>query len=299
MQSRDLLDARAAYFMAVVEEGSFSAAARKLMVSQPAVSQQVAQLESLAKAPLLDRSGYRPSPTEAGRKLYNALRVAEDALAPAASALPADGPAVTIGFTGTTQNQGLLNFTKAFRAAHPDIAISFRKASFDGCRDLLLKREIDCCFGIGATFSEVPNIATARLFECELCVICSHDNPLAACGSLTPADIANQPLVVLSPEYGRNFNRAFMEDLRADGVSRNVAKTVGSYEELVLDVSIGEGIAITSRECVDEREVAVLPYVCSNASSDYVVAWLGGDRAPSVETFIEAAKAFFAGESMV
>lgn len=295
MRSRELLDARASYFMAVVEEGSFSAAARKLRVSQPAISQQVTRLEALIGTPLLDRSAYRPTPTEAGRKLYKALATADDAIARATDGAGPDRSCLTIGFTGASQNQELLEFVRGWRAKHADVDVTFRKASFDGGRELLLGGEVDCCFGIGSTYSHVPGIITEKLFDYELCVICSHDNPLAKRRSVAPADIADQPFVVLAPDYGKEFHRNFMDNLRADGLRPNIVRSVESFDELVLDVSIGEGIAVVSREVVNEREVAVLPLVNTKANSTYVVARLPKNEKPSLLCLIGDSKSFFEG----
>src|SRR6478672_2078952 len=59
-----------AAFCAVVERKSFSQAAERLGVTQPAVSLQVRSLEQRLGQQLLDRSGRRVEPTEAGRRLY-------------------------------------------------------------------------------------------------------------------------------------------------------------------------------------------------------------------------------------
>lgn len=59
-----------AAFCAVVERKSFSQAAERLGVTQPAVSLQVRALEKRLGAQLLDRSGRRVEPTEAGLRLY-------------------------------------------------------------------------------------------------------------------------------------------------------------------------------------------------------------------------------------
>src|ERR671934_3153465 len=59
-----------AAFCAVVERESFSQAAVRLGVTQPAVSQQVRALEKRVGRQLLDRSGRRVVPTEAGLRLY-------------------------------------------------------------------------------------------------------------------------------------------------------------------------------------------------------------------------------------
>src|SRR4029450_979716 len=59
-----------AAFCAVVERKSFSEAAERLGVTQPAVSQQIRSLEERVGQQLLDRSGRRVEPTEAGNRLY-------------------------------------------------------------------------------------------------------------------------------------------------------------------------------------------------------------------------------------
>ncbi len=62
-------------FEAVVTEGSFQAAAEKLLRSQPTVSSSVKNLETQLQLGLLDRSGYRVALTEAGRSFYERTRV--------------------------------------------------------------------------------------------------------------------------------------------------------------------------------------------------------------------------------
>jgi DNA-binding transcriptional LysR family regulator len=62
-------------FEAVVTEGSFQAAAERLLRSQPTVSSSVKNLEAQLRLSLLDRSGYRVTLTEAGRSFYERTRV--------------------------------------------------------------------------------------------------------------------------------------------------------------------------------------------------------------------------------
>jgi DNA-binding transcriptional LysR family regulator len=62
-------------FEAVVTEGSFQAAAEKLLRSQPTVSASVKNLEAQLRLSLLDRSGYRVVLTDAGRSFYERTRV--------------------------------------------------------------------------------------------------------------------------------------------------------------------------------------------------------------------------------
>src|SRR3954464_994373 len=63
-----------AAFIAVVERRSFSQAAEQLGVTQPAVSLQIRSLEKRLGLQLLDRSGRRVEPTEAGRRLFRSAQ---------------------------------------------------------------------------------------------------------------------------------------------------------------------------------------------------------------------------------
>src|SRR5216110_3480222 len=89
-----------AAFCAVVERRSFSKAAEKLGVTQPAVSLQIRSLEKRLGQQLLDRSGRRVEPTEAGLRLYRGaqrlLAVEEQVLAEVA--LEAAGDELTWSF---------------------------------------------------------------------------------------------------------------------------------------------------------------------------------------------------------
>ena len=58
------------YFIAVVEQGSFSKAAKKFYLSQSAISQQITQLENEIGVILFDRSGYKPKLTNQGKVFY-------------------------------------------------------------------------------------------------------------------------------------------------------------------------------------------------------------------------------------
>src|SRR6202044_305503 len=58
------------YFVRIVEAGSFSQAARTIHVAQPALSQQIAELEASLGIPLLQRSARGVRPTVAGEKFY-------------------------------------------------------------------------------------------------------------------------------------------------------------------------------------------------------------------------------------
>ena len=68
------------YFVAVLEEGSFSAGAERVNATQSGLSMQVRQLEDLYQVKLMNRSSTGVTPTEAGKRFYNdAVRVLRSA----------------------------------------------------------------------------------------------------------------------------------------------------------------------------------------------------------------------------
>src|SRR5690348_17329774 len=115
-------------FCEVVERKSFSQAAERLGVTQPAVSLQVRALEKRLGTQLLDRSGRRVEPTESGRKLYNAaqrlLQLEEEIVADLAA--DATGELTGTFAIGASTGPGgvmLSTLLCEFAEAHPDLHV--------------------------------------------------------------------------------------------------------------------------------------------------------------------------------
>ncbi len=289
MQDRELLSTGLVYFMAAAEEGSFSAAARRLYLSQPAISMKISQLERSIGRPLFDRSTQKPQLTETGRQLY-ATACAMQREAAAFLAEAASHPAsLTIGFTGAAENPELLCFVQAFRRRHPDISLEFRKGSFEEGRRQLLAGTVDCCFGLADTFTSRDRIRCRKLFMNELCVICSFDSPFAEKQCLSPADIAHARFLALDRSYGQGFHNQFLKNLTADGIEPAGIDYVQSFDELVVAVSLGRGIAIISRNLVHATEVAMQSLVDTHAESWYAAIWRDGQAGPTLALFLEEA----------
>jgi DNA-binding transcriptional LysR family regulator len=114
-------------FVTVVDAGSFSAAARRLKLGQPAVSKAVAQLEERLGARLLLRSTRGLAPTDAGQRFYDhALRAIDEAeLAEQAVRESADGLSgrLRIGAAVTFARLHVLPALKSFLDQHPSLSI--------------------------------------------------------------------------------------------------------------------------------------------------------------------------------
>ncbi|GAA0949158.1 LysR family transcriptional regulator [Pseudonocardia zijingensis] len=134
-------------FVAVVEEGGLSAAARRLHVSQPAVSQTVAALERQLGVPLLVRSSTGVKPTDAGRTLLAEARAVlarhDEAVATMARHLADGAEALRIGVPLELPVGLLSGPLAALRDAHPATRTQLRHLSTAAQRDALRAGELD------------------------------------------------------------------------------------------------------------------------------------------------------------
>ncbi len=137
-------------FIGVIEAGSFSAAARRLNVGQPAVSKSIAQLEERLGVRLLLRSTRGLTPTDAGQKFYErAKRVIEEAdeaeLAVRISGASLSGR-LRVCAPVTFARLRIVPSMKAFLAAHPDLTL---EVVLDDRHIDLLEEGIDVALRMG------------------------------------------------------------------------------------------------------------------------------------------------------
>lgn len=294
----DMLERKIKYFIAVAEAGSFSAAARKLFLSQSALSQQVSLLEEELGIRLLDRSGYRPVLTDAGKKYYQFCREAEDRYHELLSALKAQNAKsmIRIAFTGAYENKELIRLTSYFRKQHENVSFSYVEGTFSENAEDLQNGSVDVAFGLKSSFEKVPGIVTKELYRYRMCVIMSFDHTLAGRKVLTPKDLKREKFVVLSRRFGRDFYRQFMKSFGCDGGSRDqIVKETDTFDELLVSVSIGEGIGIVSTNVADDSAVRSIPLQDSHHHATYVIAY--PEAAPGSSTilqdFISATELYF------
>jgi DNA-binding transcriptional LysR family regulator len=236
-------------FADVIELGSFSAAAARLNLTQPAVSQQVRQLEARLGVRLIERVGRRATPTAAGRDLLQHARAIDAAVAAAREAMAAHAGG-TVGrvrlATGATACLYLLPaMLRALRSRFPSLEIV---VSTGNTPDILKSLEDNA---IDVAFVTLP--APGRMFQVtpvlddELVAIFPADRREVP-RSVTPAALAQLPLVLYEP---RGNSRRLVDDwfLRA-GLSLKPVMELGSTEAIKELVGAGLGCGVLPRLAV-------------------------------------------------
>ncbi len=120
------------YFVAVFEEGSFSAGAQRVNATQSGLSMHVRQLEDRYQVQLLNRSSTGVTPTEAGKRFYNdAVRVLHSASEAEANLKALSGAVtghITVGLMPTFTRAVLGPAMVRFVNDYPNVKISVREA---------------------------------------------------------------------------------------------------------------------------------------------------------------------------
>lgn len=187
------------YFLAVAEEENLSAAARRLYLSQPALSRAIAHLEAELGVQLFDRSSNRIVLNENGRQFAHYLGRAEQELDNGVRSMRRQLSAETGDIAMSTSTHGVLSQPlTAYLLAHPALHLRQYIQSARQMQEMLLAREID--FAITSARFSVPEIRWEPLLHDEFLVYVHEDHPLAGRREVEFAALARERLIFY--DYG-------------------------------------------------------------------------------------------------
>jgi DNA-binding transcriptional LysR family regulator len=241
-------------FCTVVERASFSRAARALGVTQPAVSQQVSALEKRIGTQLLDRSGRRVVPTDAGTRLYRGaqrLLALEEQLLIELS-IPDYGPlsgTLEIGASTGPAAIVLPLLLGEFHQANPTLDIRLSVHDTQTVVSLVAERELE--LGIVGAARRRRSVDFEPFFSDEVILVCPPDHPSA--GTTMGLDELRQLPLVLMQE-GAGVRQLLEDELRRQGArlrDLNVELVLGLQESVRSAVQAGFGVTFISRRAVE------------------------------------------------
>jgi DNA-binding transcriptional LysR family regulator len=284
-------------FCAVVERRSFSQAAEKLGVTQPAVSLQVRALEQRLGQKLLDRSGRRVEPTEAGRRLYRSAQRMLALETQLLNEVSADDGALTgtlaIG-ASTGPGAHLVPLLLCdFQQQHPELHVALSIWDTQTVIDRVAERDVE--LGVVGALRRRRSLEFEPLVRDEivLAVPPGHD---AAGGTLSVDELREETVIVM--QEGAGVRQVIEEELRRAGLRlRGVDPKLelGLQESVKSAVAAGYGVAFISRTAI-EGELAAGSIAAARvegiepARQIYVVRVRGRAQTRAAEAFLAFAK---------
>jgi DNA-binding transcriptional LysR family regulator len=250
-------------FLAVARLESFTAAAREVYLSQPAVSRQIAALEKALGVRLFERLGKSAHMTAAGRavlpefrRIVGDLTLVEEAVKHFESG--ARG-ALRIGASATPGLYVVPRTLARFQRHFPGVELEYFVSNTKRVEEMVIENAIDIGF-VGGTITD-PALLVERLIQDEIVCFASRGHPLARRSRIAPADLGRETLVMR--EEGSSTGRLFKSWLLAGGGRIGRVIDLGCPEAIKTIVAAGLGVGCLSRFGLEDefsrKHLVILP----------------------------------------
>lgn len=282
----------------IAETGTFTAAARAMQVAQPALSRRISRLERELGGRLFDRLPRHAAPTALGEALASAAartlaevdRAREEALA------IARGAAGRIRMSSLAGGiPALAQGIARFQERHEEVALEVRTLDAEAAVLALHEREIDIATVPGSALE--PSMRSRRLARWRVVLAVRPDHTFAKKRSVTIAQLAEEPLLMLAPEF---MVTRHVANLATRTGLRLWVRLRDATPEAVLSLARrGWGVGVLPDSVRIPSDVTAVPLARAGTSADfdYVVAWIADRTLPAaaadlIETLVRETAAF-------
>ena len=240
-------------FLSVVREGSFSAAAKALYRTQPAVSQTVKKLEDEIGRPLFDRSSRRGVLTDAGRVLVDhaerLLNLRQRTLSALDDVRQLRGGRLTVAANELTCLY-LLPVLHEYRQLYPDVHITVQRAL--GSRVPAQVLDYGADFGMLTFRPDTSALHSIVVYHDELAFVVPPSHPLARRDKVSIRELASESFVahhVSSP-----YRQKVIDTFRKRRIELRMPVEMPTIDAIKKFVAMGNGVALLPGVTV-EREL--------------------------------------------
>ena len=239
----------------MVERKSFSHAAERLGVTQPAVSLQVRSLEKRLGTRLLDRSGRRVEPTEAGQRLYRLAQrmlTLEDQLLEEVSSADAVGVLrgeLALGASTGPGGTVVPVLLGEFQREHPELSVALSISDTNRVIEQVAERELE--LGIVGASPRHRGVVFEPFFRDEVILVVPPGHRFAG-KEISLADLRGEPLILM--QEGAGVRQVIEHELRNGPVrlrDLDVHLELGLQESVKSAVAAGFGVTFISRSGVE------------------------------------------------
>ena len=230
------------YFIALVEAGSFRAAAERCGISQPSLSVQLANLERLLDLQLVERGRGGAVPTPAGREVLErarGIRAGMQEIMDLSAVLRSGlGGTIRFGASATLGPYLLPHVVARLHQLYPELKLYIREGPPRALVEELTQGEHDIVL---VHLPTPPGAFDAmRLFREPLELVAARDHPLAGKACVERSDLSGQRVLTLGPSYALHQQIADLCDLMGATLHRDYEGT--SLDALRLMAGMGMGV---------------------------------------------------------
>lgn len=286
-------------FLAIAEAKTFTAGARRVNVTQAAISMQIRQLEEEVGLQLFTRTPRRVILTEAGEYLLERarkiLREHDAAVAEIAEVAGAEYGRLRIGSaSGTFAMNQLPTIMQSLKQKFPNSELTVGSGTSERLVDRIMHGELDTAF-VSLPVDNL-NISTESLFSDEIVAIANPKHPLAKEKYISAATLAGESLIL--GERGGNTRRMIDEFFQAANVRPNITMELSRQEAInkMVANNLGVGMAGAKSVARDIREGRLVSWLIEGAEIKWELGLArlrGGHFSPIGKEFVQLCKVSF------
>lgn len=261
-------------FAVLADELNFTRAARILHIIQPALSQQIKELEEELGAALFYRNRRGVSLTEAGRiflpEVQKTLEQARYAVEQTRRANAGIIGRIEIGYSSGSALSGVLgSILRRYRKAFPEVELNMRQVFPANQINLLIRREIDVIFGMSNSIAVPRDCRVIPLASYPLRLVMSVEHPLAGRKKIMVKELVDEPFIAHSdPEdqHGEQFLRHVF------GFNPVISHRSSSLLFMGVLIEAGFGLAVLPTVMADALAGGVTSRPLAGAGASFEVA---------------------------
>jgi DNA-binding transcriptional LysR family regulator len=279
------------YFCAVAESKSFTQAARRLHVSQSAVSGQVRDLEEEIGVRLLSRDRHAVSLTPEGtiflREACEILERSQRAKEMAVRASQGQLGKLAVGLCGPSTALFLPRLIRSFRKSYPGIALAMKDLDPARQPEALANGEIDIGFTRSVPSEYQKRLGSEVLFQEPIVAVVPKGHPLAGKQTISAAALASERFVLYAREAAPELFDAIIGICKRAGFSPQIVGTPALMQTVLSLVEAGEGVALLPACARTLRSNGVTFHQLQGGCLvDVVVAWRRNEDCAVREAFL-------------
>jgi DNA-binding transcriptional LysR family regulator len=276
------------YFAAVASDLSFTRAAARLHVAQPALSRQIRQLEDELGVALLTRSSRGAQLTKAGRAFLDearALLLHSERVMRAAGR--SDKAALNVGYIWGLFHSLVPPWLEGFRRQHPENAAHLFDLPPAEQARALLAGKLDAGFIGFACEAGVPGLSQRKIGVCRFIAAIPRGHPLARQPKIKLAKLANEWFLGISEQTYPGASRCVAEAFAHAGFRPKFVQMVERGFTILGLVASGCGIALVpeSLQALPHAGVVFRP-LAQPPVADLYVAWRTDNPSPALQQFL-------------
>jgi DNA-binding transcriptional LysR family regulator len=238
------------YFQAVAEELSFSRAAQRLHVAQPALSRAIKQLEQSLGADVLERTRHHVRLTPAGavllREIALLLQQVEESMRRVRRTAAGEEGELRLGYIGPPTQPFLGRLLREYRKRYPLVSLHLEERTPERVWEMVAKGRLSAALTRPVLAHEALGLRTILLREEKLGIVVPARHPLARRRFVPWTALAREPLIVLARREGMGLHDAVIAGCRQAGVTPRFAHTPSLIGTVMSYVEAGAGIGVVT-----------------------------------------------------